>query len=382
MPDRNIPRQLTLSLLQSSLDGFCEATDTGPSNCKTGHKGAWTLPFHLRATLETSGAPWVGAAQWCLARCAGCSRCAFVSVSLKYTECDWFSRCDTARLHLSPAGFRTMPFTRDAGIVDGSGGAGGSSSSVGGGSGGAGGGRGRGNASIRSRGRSAFELLSGAHDRLDGAAARLHSQPWQARELPDSDSLGQPLLLVGLISGSMARRELARCTWGGVLARMGGGMRVKFLVAARAEDAGAPHVERGALFGAAAHCSLLFARACWGRAFREPGCATHCGVAMRPGRLRRFRGVQPPGAADTLAVPVEEHQGVAGGGGLMPARNAVGSWSQYVKLVYFLRYALGKHPGLSGPQNQPARASQQKLATRGSNRQVRACTCQVRRKAA
>ena len=231
----------TLDLVQSSLNGFCEETDTGPSNCETGRKGAWTLPFQ-RAALEAADAPWVGAAQWCLAQCSQCSRCAFVSLSLKYTECDWFSRCDTAHLHHSPAGFRTIPFTRDA-IARGMPLRGG----------------GRGNASMRGRGRSAFQLLSGAHDRLDGAAARLRSQPEEVRALPDPASHGQPLLLIGLISGSMVRRELARCTWGRVLARMGGGkggeggeggmggemhamtgggVRVKFLVAARAKDAG------------------------------------------------------------------------------------------------------------------------------------------------
>ena len=94
---------------------------------------------------------------------------------------------------------------------------------------------------------------------------------------------------------------------------------------------------------------------------------------MGPGRVADAVASQHPGAADTLAVPVEEHQGVAGGGGLMRAKNAVGSWSQYAKLVYFLRCAassLSTHLACSEEPPwlewtfEPAGAHQQ-LATRG-----------------
>ena len=217
-------RPLAAAWLQSSADGYCAETSTGSSDCTKDDKGAWPMPKRLTNALQAEQAPWVGAAQWCLARCARCQRCEFVSLSLKYRECDWFASCNTSglvriALHFEPSSFRTMPLRlATPQQLDGD------------------------ESPWRGRGRSAFLIRAEDHDRLDSAAARVRKSSAADVTLPHPASAGVPLLLLGLISGSFARREVHRCTWMRILPRMGGGVRVRFVVGKAERDAAAADV--------------------------------------------------------------------------------------------------------------------------------------------
>ena len=48
---------------------------------------------------------WEAAAEHCLAECAACARCRYVSVSLHHGDCSWYSQCD---------GFEKAPAFRSA----------------------------------------------------------------------------------------------------------------------------------------------------------------------------------------------------------------------------------------------------------------------------
>lgn len=86
--------------------GYCEKTAPGPSgdtvgDCTAGNKGFWELKN------ASSRKRWDAAATACRRLCKACSRCRFISISLKYMECDWFHKCDMAQLQLEPVGFQT-----------------------------------------------------------------------------------------------------------------------------------------------------------------------------------------------------------------------------------------------------------------------------------
>ena len=54
------------------------------------NKGSWEVQSLLRA--------WRSAITRCLAKCAGCRRCAFVSISVEAKDCSWFASCGGTRL--------------------------------------------------------------------------------------------------------------------------------------------------------------------------------------------------------------------------------------------------------------------------------------------
>ena len=84
--------------LRSSSPGACgitERDDTG-GGCNAQDKGSWQVPSLLRA--------WRPAITWCLAKCAGCRRCAFVSISVQAKDCSWFASCGT---RLQVRGFKS-----------------------------------------------------------------------------------------------------------------------------------------------------------------------------------------------------------------------------------------------------------------------------------
>ena len=66
------------------------------------NKGSWEVQSLLRA--------WRSAITRCLAKCAGCRRCAFVSISVEAKDCSWFASCGGTRLQVH--GFKTGAFER------------------------------------------------------------------------------------------------------------------------------------------------------------------------------------------------------------------------------------------------------------------------------
>ncbi|KAL1525223.1 hypothetical protein AB1Y20_020090 [Prymnesium parvum] len=75
--------------------------------------------------------------------------------------------------------------------------------------------------------------------------SRSKRRPWLAppTRVPLESSHGvPPLLLLGVLSGSVARRHLVRCTWGGVLLRLPGGVRLRFVVGNGGSDQDSPDI--------------------------------------------------------------------------------------------------------------------------------------------
>jgi hypothetical protein len=73
--------------------GYCAITSPRPGNCERGHSGSW------------AGVVSVGA---CMAKCADCTRCRFVSFSRRADDCSWYARCDTSRLLSIPQTYVTQ----------------------------------------------------------------------------------------------------------------------------------------------------------------------------------------------------------------------------------------------------------------------------------
>ena len=79
--------------VEEARAGFCGVTSSAdePSDCVSGSKGVLgLLPQEAKTPLS--------AARACLARCAACARCRYVSLSRRLADCSWFVRCDLARL--------------------------------------------------------------------------------------------------------------------------------------------------------------------------------------------------------------------------------------------------------------------------------------------
>ena len=88
---------------QQGLVGYCAATKFSERGCHPGSgKGHWMLNAREAAS-------WPHARAACAAKCAQCSRCAFVSISLLNHDCSWFSQdqCNVHRLKTDIHGFQT-----------------------------------------------------------------------------------------------------------------------------------------------------------------------------------------------------------------------------------------------------------------------------------
>ena len=70
--------------LASASRGQCgETVDDDRGDCASGYKGNLGMPMR-----EASS--WPTAVRSCLARCAGCARCNYISVSTKFHDCSWY----------------------------------------------------------------------------------------------------------------------------------------------------------------------------------------------------------------------------------------------------------------------------------------------------
>ena len=81
--------------------GYCEVTIAGGVDCAFGTKGSWELQVNETRTPEV-------ALDSCMQRCRACSRCNYVSVSRRFGDCSWFSRCNVSDLRSLPRSFRTI----------------------------------------------------------------------------------------------------------------------------------------------------------------------------------------------------------------------------------------------------------------------------------
>jgi hypothetical protein len=84
--------------------GYCQRT-LGPGDCAGGQQGTLDV-----SALKGSGDTMANMVLSCLQRCAACARCRYVSVSVRFGDCSWFSTCELQRLRTDVPGF----FTADA----------------------------------------------------------------------------------------------------------------------------------------------------------------------------------------------------------------------------------------------------------------------------
>ena len=82
--------------LGTAVAGHCGVT-TGPTDCAFADSGALRLK-------EQEGSSWEVAVATCITKCTHCDRCRYVTVSLKYADCSWYSRCTNLSFQLVPHG--------------------------------------------------------------------------------------------------------------------------------------------------------------------------------------------------------------------------------------------------------------------------------------
>ena len=80
--------------LKRAKPGYCNITlGHLEASCAFGSRGA------LGLSREASRTGWSAAAGECLAKCMRCPRCEFMSLSVRYSDCSWYSTCDLSRLN-------------------------------------------------------------------------------------------------------------------------------------------------------------------------------------------------------------------------------------------------------------------------------------------
>lgn len=84
-------------------DGYCDATGFhNEGACEHDDKGAFeNIYFNHKTTWEVATAV-------CRERCLRCTRCNFISFSLKWNDCSWFHECDVAQLRNDVVGHKSM----------------------------------------------------------------------------------------------------------------------------------------------------------------------------------------------------------------------------------------------------------------------------------
>ena len=82
----------TADWLAEASMGYCGKTTPGDHDCASQAKGGWPLSNGEAAT-------WESAVSACLAKCAGCAGCNYISVSQRWRDCGWFRSCDVGTLH-------------------------------------------------------------------------------------------------------------------------------------------------------------------------------------------------------------------------------------------------------------------------------------------
>ena len=90
---------------EAALPGYCGETQSGiTGDCQTGVSGNFWLPERRNGSAK-KGEQEQSLAEQCLALCAGCARCRFVSFSAKWHDCGWFHECALDMLENKTTGF-------------------------------------------------------------------------------------------------------------------------------------------------------------------------------------------------------------------------------------------------------------------------------------
>ena len=186
--------------LVRSVDGFCAPTSASrhPRACSMDASGSFPL-----SKPQVAGG-WLSAVDACLHLCRTCANCRYVSISVKHADCSWFRSCAMPSLRTDISTFRT------AALASADDGQGVESHHL----------------WQRGAGVSMARQMDGAADALDNLQLGRPLPLEPALRYPLAKS-PRPMLLLGLISGNVDRRELFRCTWVGALPES---VRVRFVL--------------------------------------------------------------------------------------------------------------------------------------------------------
>lgn len=104
-----VARRAARQWRDTAAHGTCASTTTGiVGDCGAGNSGSFMLtPPPEGAANDASHERSLVA--HCLALCAGCERCRFVSMSAQWNDCSWFHECSLNRLNKKTAGFFSGP---------------------------------------------------------------------------------------------------------------------------------------------------------------------------------------------------------------------------------------------------------------------------------
>ena len=189
--------------LGSSVEGHCGVTDgNGHSqSCELDDAGTWgfqSLGLDVAAATEDA---WSRAAEACSRRCAACTRCRNLSISLLNEECSWYASC--AHLSLSPKGYRTASI-----------------------------------ASVEQGGAShPVQLRLGITPSTASSALDDWRRLLAAAPTSYAGAGSRSLVLLAVFSGSAARRAYIRCTWGAELSmRSGDSVRLRFVLGRSSDE--------------------------------------------------------------------------------------------------------------------------------------------------
>ena len=84
--------RLASEWLARTSSGHCGVTEEGAEGvCDFGDSGS----FGSQLGVALHSGNWSMAAAACLRRCARCSRCRHVSLSLRYADCSWYASCSS-----------------------------------------------------------------------------------------------------------------------------------------------------------------------------------------------------------------------------------------------------------------------------------------------
>ena len=85
------------SVVRAGGTGYCNVTESKPSNCHRDSSGSWQLPSR----------------SLCHRRCMQCQGCRFISYSSRYRDCSWFTDCNLDNLQNTVPGFYTEELRKE-----------------------------------------------------------------------------------------------------------------------------------------------------------------------------------------------------------------------------------------------------------------------------
>ena len=96
--------------LGAAVAGHCGVT-LGAADCSFADQGALGLTDRERSSWELATAA-------CIAKCTLCRRCRYVTISRKYADCSWYSRCTNRSFQSNPARYGVDPVFQSGAVYN------------------------------------------------------------------------------------------------------------------------------------------------------------------------------------------------------------------------------------------------------------------------